>query len=480
MTNGRANGRLRQLRIAALADELDYSGEGPWAVSIRDEFTSQRQELLRMADFRPPDVTRQDLEDLDRMQHSQREYISALHALAVSALRRCSETNEPFTLLLRDFDAEAASVRTKKRIGWHRAEYQSAAIIRYLDSPQDKLRPLLEALGADHPVISLFNHESRPLAALAGFKGNEDNKGVYFLALWPSRWSSVVARLAEAATMIIALADELGPGLQFELQLLDQLAAHDRTVLVMTGEKREEFPTALWAPNLITEYKRRRSQRESLVNSPLLARFGRRTTLDQLQAIGLANLEALAAQPPFANLLPLIELVMPNAPIQDEARERTLNKALQEIGELRGREKGTDETGRLIELMVTVGEEYNELREYSKSAGWARQALDVLRVHALGAGPKAAVSLRLRDLLITALTNSRSWREARIELALQMENLRTASESGEYELELIEDEAAQRMWLHMARLRRESDVSVQNLETELQAWSNSRTKHQSR
>jgi hypothetical protein len=473
MTNGRAHGWLRQVGIARIADELDYTRDGPWAGSIRNETKSRQRDLLRHTRSRSLRVTVRDLRYVRQTEQSRRQLIRDQHAAAVAALRRCGERNEPFTLLLRDFDAEALSLSTKKRLWGPVVEYRSAAVLSF-PPPQDKVRELLIALGAEHPVIAVFNHESRPLTASLEAQRSESSGGIYYLALSPSKWSDFVLGLAEAATMVLVLAGEVGNGLRLELQMLDQLAAHDRTVLVLTNDMREPPVITAIDPDLAAEYARRQAEREAIVSSSLFQRFGRRITLEQLRRIGFGDLAALAAQAPFGGLLPLTEVDMPNAPVQDEGRERLISDARREIEELQGQDNDADNIGRRLELMWTLAATYNELRQYGVSMEWTRRALDVLQEAPIPPAVKAEFSLPWRDSLITGLTNSRQWEEARIELAAQLDNMRSTSASDSGQAAADYDQFAQRMWLHIGRMRRESDVPVQDLVTGLEGWNNAR------
>jgi hypothetical protein len=160
--------------------------------------------------------------------------------------------------------------------------------------------------------------------------------------------------------------------------------------------------------------------------------------------------------------------------IRDDTREEQLGQVVREIEELEAGPRGAEATVRLISLTLVVGTERNELRQYATSADWARRALTVLRDAALPLNAEAMISLRARDLLITSLANMNEWSAARTEFDAQMKSLRAASGVTGIEADSERSQIVERMWLHIGRLRRESDVKVEDLEEELQHWNDSR------
>jgi hypothetical protein len=81
------------------------------------------------------------------------------------------------------------------------------------------------------------------------------------------------------------------------------------------------------------------------------------------------------------------------------------------------------------------------------------------------------VTLPLRDGLIASLTNDRKWAEARTELAAQLAALRACTAGDWPAANQQAAQAAHRMWLHLGRMRRESDVPVADIEAGLTDWS---------
>jgi hypothetical protein len=493
VSGGRANGWLRQARLTELVNELDLSRNRPRVASIRDQHKRDRQQVLKVARSRPLRVTLANLRHVRDMQREYEQYVVGHHAGAVAALRRCSETNEPFTLLLRDFDAEAVRLRATKRIRGPIVEHYGISSHRLGFSPQDKLRPFLRFLGAEHPVILVTNHESRPWGVASARADQERADGLHYLTLADSAWTSIVTRLADTATLILIAAGEAGPGLRFELEMLDQIAAHNRTVVVLAEVEHDELLSRLLdpqlaaeneslpssslfrslGPELAAEHERRLAERESLLASSLLQRFYRRITLAELDVVPL-DAAALAERAPFQGLFPLTERSQPNTPVRDEATERRIAEAERELQELSAAGSDGGDPLRQLGLMWQLGEDYNELRHYTTAARWMRRAIDLVQARHSGPGSaadRAAVTLPLRDGLIASLTNDRNWTEARTELAAQLAALRASTASDWPAANQQAAQAARRMWLHLGRMRRESDVPVADIEAGLTDWS---------
>jgi hypothetical protein len=177
------------------------------------------------------------------------------------------------------------------------------------------------------------NHESRPFGVASARADQERGDGLHYLTLADSAWTSIVTRLADAATLILIAAGEAGPGLRFELEMLDQIAAHNRTVVVLAEVEHDELLPRLLGAELAAEHHRRLAEREPLLSSSLFQRFYRRITLAELDAFPL-DAAALAEQAPFHGLLPLTERSQPNTPVRDEATERRIAEAERELQEL--------------------------------------------------------------------------------------------------------------------------------------------------